>query len=74
MRDGVLYSAWREGKAFYFYRDIISRVNPPDAEKNPAAEGLSTQSATSGGSVSGRHADYKRRYVYSVDMDTGNVY
>jgi hypothetical protein len=74
MRDGVLYSAWREGKAFYFYRDIISRVNPPDAEKNPAAKGISMQSATSGDSVSGRHADYKRRYVYSVDMDTGNVY
>ena len=74
MRDGVLYSAWREGKAFYFYRDIISRVNPPDAEKNPAAEGLSTQSATTGDSVYGRHADYKRRYVYSVDMDTGTVY
>jgi hypothetical protein len=72
MRDGVLYSAWREGKAFYFYRDIISRVNPPAAEKNPATEGIS--GATTGDSVTGRHADYKRRYVYSVDMDTGNVY
>ena len=72
MRDGVLYSAWREGKAFYFYRDIISRVNPPATEKNPATEGLS--GATTGDSVTGRHADYKRRYVYSVDMDTGNVY
>ena len=49
MRDGILYSAWREGKAFYFYRDIISRVNPPDAEnspgagRNPGAEELSTR-------------------------------
>ena len=80
MRDGVLYSAWREGKAFYFYRDIISRVNPPDAEKNPAAKrnpaaaGLSTHSPAERDSVSDRHADYKRRYVYSVDMDTGTVY
>jgi len=80
MRDGVLYSAWREGKAFYFYRDIISRINPPDAERgpgtgrNPGAEGISTGPAATGDSVTGRHADYKRRYVYSVDMDTGNVY
>ena len=72
MRDGILYSAWREGKAFYFYRDIISRVNPPAAEKNPATEGIS--GATTGDSVTGRHADYKRRYVYSVDMDNGTVY
>jgi hypothetical protein len=77
MRDGVLYSAWREGKAFYFYRDIISRVNPQDvgmAERGAGAEGPLTRGATAGDSVTGRHADYKRRYVYSVDMDTGNVY
>jgi hypothetical protein len=74
MRDGMLYSAWREGKAFYFYRDIISRINPPDAEIIPASEAVSIGGATTDDSFTGRHADYKRRYVYSVDMDTGNVY
>jgi hypothetical protein len=74
MRDGILYSAWREGKAFYFYRDIISRVNPPEGEIIPASEPISTGGATAEDSFTGRHADYKRRYVYSVDMDTGTVY
>ena len=74
MRDGILYSAWREGKAFYFYRDIISRVNPPHSEIIPASEPVPTSSATAEDSFTGRHADYKRRYVYSIDMDTGTVY
>jgi hypothetical protein len=84
MRDGILYSAWREGKAFYFYRDIISRVNPPDGEIIPTSEPVPPTGAVSGApiatsanaedSFTGRHADYKRRYVYSVDMDTGTVY
>jgi hypothetical protein len=80
MRDGMLYAAWREGKAFYFYRDIISRVNPPEPEVLPASEAVPTNAAsgaagaTEENSFTGRHADYKRRYVYSVDMDTGTVY
>jgi hypothetical protein len=98
MRDGVLCPAWKEGQAFYFYRDLRKprKINhyyaqteiPPSAAPTGPSPGIMTSS--SGVMPSPAHfmppaaaprlpainvdADYRGRSIYSVDMDTGDIY
>lgn len=52
MRDGVLYPAWKEEKAFYIPTGAVSGNNL----------------------VLTRRRDYTQLSIYSVDMDTGDIY
>ncbi|HEV2353364.1 MAG TPA: hypothetical protein VGR89_03930 [Puia sp.] len=56
MRDGVLWPAWKEQKAFYI----------------PASARAAAEAASEAPLNPSR--DYRRRSIYFVDMDTGDIY
>jgi hypothetical protein len=111
MRDGELCPAWKEGQAFYFYRDLRKprKTNhyyaqteiPPSAAATGPSPGAMPPPAAIIPSPSGTmppsrivpspaavmppppsahliamniDADYRGRSIYSVDMDTGDIY
>jgi hypothetical protein len=87
MRDGVLCPAWKEGQAFYFYRDLrkprktnhyyAQREILPSAAPtgpSPATARLMPPPATPRLLAINVDADYRGRSIYSVDMDTGDIY
>jgi hypothetical protein len=90
MRDGILCPAWKEGKAFYFYSDTRkprnnyknSPVLPPNGTPVEPYAGTITPSMAAGGMLGTAfigtmvpaRSDYKQRCIYSIDMDTGDIY
>ncbi|HEV2479061.1 MAG TPA: hypothetical protein VGS79_05340 [Puia sp.] len=79
MRDGILCPAWREGNAFYFLgladRDVIvppgfiglGRPSVPDPNGDQAY-------SPSGYTTEGQAMDVKIHGIFTIDMDTGDVY
>ena len=63
MRDGVLYPLWREGKAFYFLAPPTPPLLGPDGK--PIENARTTATAK---------RETMQRRIYTVDMDTGEVY
>ena len=61
MRDGVLCPAWKEGSAFYFYAFSIAEkpVYAYDMRGNP---------------ISKTYTRDKERTIYTIDMDSDDVY
>jgi hypothetical protein len=81
MRDGILWPAWKEGKAIYFYgySDKIKTVMRQDYY--PGTPGVvSPGGAVVSGAAPGFSAPYptsekeKVKCIYSIDMDTGEIY
>jgi hypothetical protein len=65
MRDGALCPAWKEEKAFYFYT-LPRRSHPHYNDYIQTVMASRTQSS--------RKIDFRTRNIYSVDMDTGDIY
>ena len=102
----ALSYAWKEGQAFYFYRDLRkprktnhyyaqTEIAPSAAPTGPSPGIMTSSSGVMSPSPSSvmlsparimppppapRHpakyvdADYRGRSIYSVDMDTGDIY
>jgi hypothetical protein len=80
MRDGILWPAWKEGKAIYFYglSDKIKTVQGQDY--NPGTPGYTTPGGKVVSGTPAYSAPYtttekeKVKCIYTVDMDSGEVY
>jgi hypothetical protein len=63
MREGILRTAWREGKAYYFSSWLSDSLSSSTASVSDGAPGQT-----------GRNSGYHSRSIYTIDMDTGLIY
>jgi hypothetical protein len=80
MRNGTLWPAWKEGKAIYFY-GISNRINGgPGDTYIPGTPGVTTPGGAMVGGAPGYYVpsitttEKELKCIYTVDMDTGEVY
>jgi hypothetical protein len=84
MKDGSLYPIWKEGKAFYFYSDTDKDSYTRGKQGGPyipvpigplTGPGVAVVGVGVGGSTDHPlfHRDKEAR-IFTIDMDSGNVY
>jgi hypothetical protein len=80
MKSGILWPAWKEGRAIYFY-GLVYRVQPGQGGGYyPGSPGYSTPGGAMVGGTPGYfgpsygNTDKEGKCIYTVDMDTGELY
>lgn len=80
MRDGMLWPAWKEGRAIYFYGRSYKIETNPGGTYIPGTPGYTSPGGARVGGAPGYYTPSNSntekdvKCIYTVDMDTGEVY